>query len=240
MSAVIRPRFYSHISLFLAAFIFIGFSRTYYLRVLSDLPPMTLLMHVHGLVSTAWVALFIAQTRLIAARRVDLHMKLGIAGALIAVAMAVVGLLTMAGAAAAPAVRPSGLTQAQFSAIPLTSTVLFATFVGLALRMRRRSDFHKRLMLLGMIAIIGPAVGRLLRLTDFGLLAPFIQPSVLVCLIATCLAYDWGRHRLVHPVFAWGGLVLILSWPFRMWLAGSEIYAPAARWIAEMGTFLVS
>ena len=38
---------------------------------------MTVLVHLHGLVFTAWLALFIAQTRLIAAHRVDLHMKLG-------------------------------------------------------------------------------------------------------------------------------------------------------------------
>lgn len=240
MSAVIRPRFYSNIALFFAAFVFFGFSRTYYLRFLSDLPPMSMLLHLHGIVATAWVALFVAQTRLIAARRVDLHMKLGIAGVLLAIAMIIVGLLTMAGAAAAPGVRPSGLTQAQFSAIPLTSTLLFTACVALALRLRHRADFHKRLMLLAMITILGPAVGRLLLLTDFGLIAPLIQPAFVFCLLATCIAYDWRRHHLVHPVFAWGGLVLMLSWPFRMWLAGSEVYEPVANWIAKLGTSLIS
>ena len=83
MSAILpsaRMRFYPLIAIVLVAFIIIGFSRTYYLRFLSDLPPMRAVMQLHGLVFTAWLALFVAQTQLIAAHRVDLHRKLGIVG----------------------------------------------------------------------------------------------------------------------------------------------------------------
>ena len=84
MAAVTRSRFYPMIAFALAAFVIVGFSRTYYLRFLYDLPPMTLLVHLHGLVFTAWMALFVVQTRFVAANRVDLHMKLGIAGVVLA------------------------------------------------------------------------------------------------------------------------------------------------------------
>ena len=80
MVAVNRSPFYPWIAIALSLVVVAGFSRTYYLRFLSDLPPMTMLVHLHGLVFTAWLALFVAQTRLIAAHRVDLHMKLGVAG----------------------------------------------------------------------------------------------------------------------------------------------------------------
>ncbi len=240
MSAVIRPRFYSHFAMLFAVLIFLAFSRTYYLRVLYDLPPLTLLVHLHGLVSTAWLALFIVQTRLVASRRVDLHMRLGVAGVGLASAMVVIGVLTLTVNAAQPGLRPSGLTNAQFTTVPLTTTVLFSVLFALALRFRRKSEFHKRLMVLAMISIIGPAVGRLAGLVGVGPLSPIIQPLAVLCLIAWCLAYDWRRHHSVHPVYAWGGLVLLASWPFRMWLARSDIYAPFADWLAEMGTFLVS
>jgi hypothetical protein len=49
-------------------------------------------MQLHGAVFTAWLLVFIAQTRLIAAHRVDLHMKLGIA----AVVLATISVLTPA------------------------------------------------------------------------------------------------------------------------------------------------
>jgi hypothetical protein len=74
MVAVARSRFYPWIAIALSLVVIAGFSRTYYFRFLSDLPPMTALVHLHGLVFTAWLVLFLAQTRLIAAHRVDLHM----------------------------------------------------------------------------------------------------------------------------------------------------------------------
>ncbi len=240
MSTVIRPRFYSHFAVLFAALVFAGFSRTYYLRVLYDLPPLTLLVHLHGLVSTAWLALFIVQTRLVTARRVDLHMKLGVAGAGLAVAMVIVGVLTAVANAPQPGLRASGLTNAQFTTVPLTTTVLFSVLFALALRFRRKPEYHKRLMVLAMISIIGPAVGRLAGLVGVGPFGALIQPAAVLCLIAWCLAYDWRRNHLVHPVFAWGGIVLLASWPFRIWLARSDIYAPFADWLARMGTFLVS
>jgi hypothetical protein len=40
MAVVVRSRFYPQIALVLALFVFIGFSRSYYFRFLTDLPPM--------------------------------------------------------------------------------------------------------------------------------------------------------------------------------------------------------
>jgi hypothetical protein len=165
-------------------------------------------------------------------------MKLGIVGVFLAAVMTAVGVLTVAGAAAAPGMRPSGLTQPQFTAVPMMSTVLFVVCLSLALWLRRRADFHKRLMVLAMIAIIGPAVGRLIIWGEFRLLAPFLQPVVVLALLTWCLVFDWRRHHLVHPVFAYGGLALLLSWPFRQWLARSEVYAPVADWFARTGEWL--
>jgi hypothetical protein len=67
-----------------------------------------------------------------------------------------------------------------------------------------------------------------------------VQTIVVASLLAWCLVHDWRRHHIVHPVFAIGGLVLLLSWPFRQALARSDLWVPAGRWLAEMGTFLVS
>ena len=41
-------------------------------------------MHLHSVVFSAWLLVFIAQTRLVAAQRVDLHMKLGVAAVVLA------------------------------------------------------------------------------------------------------------------------------------------------------------
>src|SRR6187551_2559213 len=103
MSAVVRPAFYRHMAIALSLFVIIGFSQTYYLRFLTNLPPLDTLVHLHSVV-------FIAQTRLVAAQRVDLHMKLGIAALALAVVVVVISFATTAVKATIPRIHPSGLT----------------------------------------------------------------------------------------------------------------------------------
>jgi hypothetical protein len=94
--------------------------------------PFTTLFHVHGALFTGWVALFIAQTALISTRRVALHRKVGVAGAVLAVAMVIVGVfagieLARRGGA------PPGIDPLSFLAIPLFDMLMFASFVATAL-----------------------------------------------------------------------------------------------------------
>ena len=147
--------------------VFAGFASTYYLRLLSGGPtvtltggPFTALVHVHGALFTAWVLLFIVQTALVASRRVAVHRRLGVAGAVLAAAMVVAGLLDRHrhGGAGLGAAGDGPLA---FLIIPLFDMVLFATFVTAALALRRDKEAHKRLMLLAYVSIIVAAVGRL-------------------------------------------------------------------------------
>lgn len=240
MSAIVRTRFYPLAAISLTAFILIAFTRTFYLRFLSDLPPLSVLLQVHGLVFTAWLGLFVAQTHLVAARRVDLHMKLGIAGMVLAGIIVATGLATVAASAATPRVRASGFTSAQASIISLTSITVFAVLVSLALAFRRRAALHKRFMLLAMIGVLGPATARVLNLVGgVGKYGVLVQMSVIAVFVVSCLIHDWRRHRVVHPVFAIGGAVLLALWPTRYAVARSEWYQPVGKWIAEIGELLV-
>src|SRR5678815_4136309 len=99
---------------------FSGFARTYYLRLVSGGPtatlsggPFTTAFHVHGALFTAWVLLFIVQTALISSRRVAVHRRLGIAGAVLAAAMVAAGALVAVSAAARGA-APLGMTPHAF------------------------------------------------------------------------------------------------------------------------------
>jgi hypothetical protein len=68
MAAVVRNRFYAAFAVAIAVFTLVAFARTYYLRYWFDVPPITVLLHLHSIVFTAWVVLFVIQTRLIAAQ----------------------------------------------------------------------------------------------------------------------------------------------------------------------------
>src|SRR5690349_6957070 len=161
MSAAIRPAFYRHMAIALSLFVIVGFSQTYYLRFLTDLPPLETLVHWHSIVFSAWLLVFIAQTRLVAAQRVDLHMRLGIAAVVLAVIVIAISFATTAVKATIPRIHPSGLTPPQFTIVGIMSLVLFAGFLGLGIAYRRRSAYHKRFMILAMIGVLTPAASRI-------------------------------------------------------------------------------
>lgn len=57
-----------------------GFARTYYAGSLFGAPPLPSgLVHIHGLLMTGWVALFITQVVLISSKQIRLHQRLGYA-----------------------------------------------------------------------------------------------------------------------------------------------------------------
>jgi hypothetical protein len=234
-----RMRFYPLIALVLTSFVVIGFSRTFYLRFLFDLPPMRLVMLLHGLAFTAWLALFVAQTQLIAAHRVDLHMKLGISGVLLAVVVVATSLAAMCVSAATPRISQLGLTSPQASIVPLVATLQFAVLVTAGLALRRRAGLHKRFMLLALISALSPAAARLIGLLSLRDHFLPIQMGVIAVFVIVCLVHDWRKNRLVHPVFAVGGAVLVVLWPARYAIARSEPWQPIGQWIAEVGKHLV-
>src|SRR5215471_14316909 len=84
--------FYTGMAVAAALAVALGFARTYFLRPYFQTTPLDVEFHLHGLVFSAWVALFIAQTSLVAARRTAWHRKLGWVGACLAVLMVVVAL----------------------------------------------------------------------------------------------------------------------------------------------------
>jgi hypothetical protein len=235
MAAIVRNRFYPLIALAFALLSIVGFSRTYYFRFLTELPPLTTLVHLHGAVFTAWLLVFVAQTRLVAAHRVDLHMKLGIAAVALAALIVLVGLATAAVKASEPRIHPSGLTAAQFSVVGLTSIGMFAVFIAAGVAFRRRAALHRRFMVLAMIAVLTPPASRLLSMLGLREYWSFLVPVIPAAFIAWCLIYDWRRHRIVHPVFAIGGLAIVASWPARLMIGGSDWYQPVGEWIAKLG-----
>lgn len=215
-------------SILVLAIVFAGFAQTFYLKAWSDRPPLSNLLFVHGLVMTAWLALFVGQTALVESGRVDLHRKLGVAGAGLAVLLVVVGVAAALdagrrGFSPAPQVTPQ-----MFLAIPLVDILVFAILVGIALAKRRNGPTHKRLMLLGTVGMLTPAVARLPidQLRQAGLPAFF---AVTIACVILVVLIDTVRHRRLHPAFGWGAALVIGSVPARIALAQSDAWVSIAN-----------
>ena len=207
-------RFYTGMAIAAAVVVFVGFAPTYYLRGSYQSTPLPTYLQVHGFLFTTWIALFIAQTSLVAARRTNVHRQLGWATAALAVVMVVVG--TTAGIwSMRRQVEAGFVEQAQaFLTTPLFSMVVFAVLVASAIRLRRDSQTHKRLIVLATISILDAAVARLpldvLRSTSWSYL-----PATDVFLAAAIL-YDILSRHTVHRAYIWGGLLLIIEQALRI------------------------
>lgn len=228
--------FYSGASIALALLVFGGFAPTYYLRLPGGSAgatvsggPLTPLVHLHAALFTGWVLLFIAQTALVASRRVAVHRRLGVAGAVLAAAMIAAG-TAMAIATAKRGGAPAGIDPLAFLVIPIFDMVLFAGFITAALVQRRNREAHKRLMLLAYISIIVAAVARLPGLLPLGPLVFFGLGYGLVVLAAI---YDLASRRRVHAVYLWGGALMLVSVPLRLALSGTGAWQRFAEFITR-------
>ena len=204
---------------------FIGFSRTYFLRpVLPEPVPalqaLTPLIHLHGVLFTGWVLLFLTQARLVARTRVDLHRKVGIAGAALALGMVIVGTRTALDGVLR-GVAPFGMEPRRFLIIPLAALGLFAVFVVAAILRRRDAQSHKRWMLLATVALLPPTIARVVLLLGFG---PPLVLALATLFVVPLFVWDlMSRHRL-HPVTLWGGALLICSVPLRLAAARTDVW----------------
>jgi hypothetical protein len=220
--------FYTGMAVVAALIVFAGFARSYYLKSFFGTPALPPVFHLHGLLFTCWIALFVTQTSLIAARRTVVHRRLGVAGGFLFV------LMLIAGAAAATAsVRrgftpPGGPPPLMFFIIPVGDLVAFASLCGAALYARRRPDTHKRLMLLATISLLTAPIARI----------PFVGGGILTfyaltdLLIIAAFVYDRLTRGRVHPALLWGGALLVLSQPLRIALAGTTAWLAFAKWVA--------
>jgi len=224
--------FFGGMAALIAVTILFGFARTYYLRPLvaapsPRLPTLTPLIHVHGLLFTGWIVLLVVQTCLIAARRADVHRRLGIAGAALAVPMIGVGTLT-ALQGVVRGVSPGGIEPRRFLAMPLFALLVFGVLLFAGLRARRDAQSHKRLVLLATIALLPPALARWM-IVYLGLPVPSVL-AVSTLFVVPIVVWDWKTLGQLHPATLWGGMLVVASGPLRLAIAFTPAWLAFADW----------
>lgn len=173
-----------------------------------------LIVHFHAVAFVGWLVLFTVQVTLIRTARVDMHRRLGIAGAVLAAVMVVLGpataLVVDAGRFAA-----SGRTP-EFLAVQLTDILAFAGLTGAGLLMRAIPSAHKRLMLLGLIYISDAGFARLLNGVMAAPLGHGVWDRTAGLYLGSDLlmmglgVYDLATRGRLHPAYI-GGVVWMLA-----------------------------
>lgn len=230
-----ESRFYSAMVIAMAIVVFIGFSRTFYLKgwfpEAAEFIPPERFFSFHGAVFSAWLLLLVVQATLVRAGGISVHRRLGLAGMVLAAAVVISGIYGSLLAAS----RPGGflgvpVPPEQFLVVPLGGMVLFGGFVTLAFRRRHGRKAHKRLIVLATVNLLDAAIVRVLPvawLEAVGVLAAYWLADLFIVALAV---WDYRSLGRLHPVTLWGGLLTIVSQPLRLPFAATDGWQAFASW----------
>lgn len=204
-----RPEvFWQRMAIGLALFIVFGFLQ-FALRGFVDPVAAPFWVHLHGVLMLAWLGLLIVQPTLVSQGNFARHRQLGRIGGLLALFITCLGIFT--GVASLMLNRfPPFFSPPYFLALTVTESLVFGVMVAWAIRRRRATDWHRRLMIGATIIILEPALGRLLPIP---LMGPWAEPAVALCqlaVVAIIASYDQRSRGAVHPA-TWAVAAIVIA-----------------------------
>ena len=205
-----RSRFFAAMAVLIVVIVFVGFLPTFYLRgTFNPDKSLSILLHVHGLALSAWIVLFLVQTLLIVNGSPGLHRRLGWVMAGLAACI-----VTLMAAAIVEQLRrvPPEPPPPIALALSVFDIIVFSTLVSSAIYLRKRADWHKRLLLSATILLLGAPMVRIVVM--FGvhdiLKIMIFWPLMTDLVFVPCLIYDFLTRRRVHPAYYVGvGLIMM-------------------------------
>lgn len=208
-----------------------GYFRSYYFSSFFGISVTNSLVHLHGIVMTAWVLFFTTQIALIRTKNFKLHMTLGMIGVALAALVVTVGFATAYDSHIVRQTAPPGIHPYGFMLIALFDLGNFILIFGAAIILRKRPTEHKALMLLTAINFMPAAVVRL----------PFIPMETMILWaygipdLAAIASLVWIsiKHRKFNKIYAAAVLLLIVSQPVRIILMGSPTWINFLVWIVQ-------
>jgi len=220
-----------------------GFIPTYYAPLAAGTFQGPRLLHLHALLISAWVLLYLGQTLLVAQRRMLDHRAWGMAG--IALLSAICCTVVISAITSIKLAEAKGVGDAAraFSIVSLTGVVLISGLVWAAIANVARPDVHKRLMTLSFVPLLEAPMARpfavlLAPPEAIGLPPPVfvtVLPSLVIDLIIVALVtYDLRTRGKVHPATLWGGLSIVLVQVGCIPLSGTPAWMAIARAIESL------
>ena len=194
-------KFFRLMAVIMAAVIVAGFSLNLAMGRSTFAVPLA--YHVHAFVFFGGVALYLAQNWLIVNNNIARHRTLGMLAYGWVPLMVIMGFVIVI-----TTLRRTGgpffFDQNEFLFSNLMMLLLFGAMAIVALRARRYTGWHRRLMLTAMSILTGPGLGRLLPMP---LLIPHAwRIGILLTLIFPVIGMiaDKRRNGHVHPAYWWG------------------------------------
>lgn len=188
--------------------------------------------HAHGVIFMSWIGLYLTQHLTIASGNHALHAQLG------KLAYALVPLMVAAGSFIMIVVAqrtggPFFFHVSEFLWSNLAFLWLFGGLAWWALRRRRYTGWHRRLMLCAMTILTGPGLGRLLPL-------PLMIPHSWTITVLSTMIFpvigmiaDWRREGRVHPAYIWGLGIYAAVFVLSIAISHTELGMAVTEWVIE-------
>ena len=185
-----------------------GFALMAFLGVSSFARPW--FYHAHAAVFISWTLLYVAQNSLILMGNIPLHRRMGL-GATVLIPLLIafgIGLTFMS-------LRVTGgppfFRQAEFLVVNILHIGAFALLAIWALRRRRDTDWHRRLMFGAMATVGGPGLARLLPLP---MTIPYTFYVVFLAAMIFPIIGMIADNRIrgsVHPAWRWTLIIPLVA-----------------------------
>jgi hypothetical protein len=152
--------FYFFMSLLIPAVVVYGFSFTVGKNLIHPAIPRPLILYVHAAVFSGWLVFFMLQSALVRTHNVHWHRRIGWFGVGLGVAIPVLGVFTSITMGRFNILRLHSTKAESELMIPLFDMVAFTGTFALAIYWRKKSEFHRRLILIATCALTAAGFGR--------------------------------------------------------------------------------
>lgn len=228
--------FYVAVSGFIAVFTFFAFTRTYWAPMAGGDLRMNAAFHVHAALFFVWTLYFLAQTIIAAQGRTLLHRELGMLGVALAGMMVFSGVLaTIINLSLAQGTPRERITLGT-SILALSAMLLFSVFMTAAIANIRRTEWHKRLMVLATFALMQAVVARYMMLIP-DLVQPqraLISATIVDLMLLVVILADARIKGGIHPVYLAGSAFLLFVQIARSPLTITPLWRDTTQWLASL------
>lgn len=225
-----NERFFLNAAILMTIIVVAGFSNQYLAGRSTFAAPIR--VHIHAFFFMGWIGIYLLQNIFVATDHMALHRRLGWLAAFWIVPMVVMGcwvtvVLVRDGNA------PFFFRPLQFLVLDPMTVFAFSGLTIAAVRLRRRTEWHRRLHFSAMSILIGPGVARLVPM-------PLLQPWAWETTWSLCLLFplvgvcaDIRRTGHAHPAWRYGiatmVAVLVLTEGVTYSPVGTSIYRLVVR-----------
>jgi hypothetical protein len=188
--------FYQKMAVALAGFILFSFGQ-FAARGMVDYRHAPLIVHAHAAAMLLWLGLLVIQSTLAQRLQLAQHRRIGWTGLALALAIPPLAVATCVTMMRGHAIPPF-FTPAFLLSLVVTEGLTFGGLVICALLLRRRTEWHRRLMIGATIVLLEPALGRILPMPLLGGWGEWLAMALQLAVAGVLVRHDVGARGRVH------------------------------------------